>query len=221
MRRGYQQYCALARALDHVGDRWTLLVVRELLLGPRRYSDIRQALPGIATNLLADRLRGLETGGLVRRRELPPPAAAVVYELTEHGQGLEEAVMALIRWGGQFMGSRKPGETFRAEWLVLALRAVLPAPAPTGVTGTCEFRTDGMTVTVTVRSGRTEVVAGGAARPDAVLTCAPEHALGVASGRYPLEQALRDQHVTATGNSQTVIAFAHLFRAARDASGVA
>ncbi|MGP3979818.1 winged helix-turn-helix transcriptional regulator [Streptomyces sp. KR80] len=220
MTRGYQQYCALARALDHVGDRWTLLIVRELLLGPRRYSDIRQALPGIATNLLADRLRGLEAKGLVRRRELPPPAASVVYELSHQGQGLEEAVMALIRWGGQFMGSPQPGETFRAEWLVLALRAVLSTVAPTGMTGTCEFRTDGMTVTVTVWSGRTEVAAGGVAEPDAVLTCAPEHALGVASGRYPLEQALREQQVTATGNTQTLAAFARLF-CARGAIGVA
>src|SRR5918995_3325809 len=98
-KRRYDQYCALARTLDVVGERWTLLLVRELLLGPRRYKDLLAGLPGIGTNLLAERLRHLEEFGLVRRRSLPPPAGSRVYELTELGRGLESVVMELGRWG--------------------------------------------------------------------------------------------------------------------------
>src|SRR5918996_4677686 len=102
-KRRYDQYCALARALDVVGERWTLLLVRELLLGPRRYTDLLGGLPGIGTNLLADRLRYLEQVGLVRRRVLPPPAGSTVYELTELGRELEPTVFALGRWGAHFL----------------------------------------------------------------------------------------------------------------------
>src|SRR5712691_3728539 len=98
-RRSYNQYCALARALDVVGERWTLLLVRELLLGPRRYKDLLDGLPGIGTNLLADRLKHLEDAGMIRRVVLPPPAGSAVYELTELGRRLEPAVFELGRWG--------------------------------------------------------------------------------------------------------------------------
>src|SRR3989337_2325555 len=112
-RKTYGQYCGLAKALDHIGDRWTLLVIRELLLGPRRYSVIREALPGIATNLLADRLRDLERDGLVSRTD-------GTYELTEVGRGLEPAIYDLVQWGGLWMHSRPRSDTFRPEWLVIA-----------------------------------------------------------------------------------------------------
>src|SRR3712207_3261653 len=97
--RSYDQFCGLAKALDVLGERWTLLVVRELLLGPKRYSDLLEGLPGIGTNLLAARLKALEASGLVGRRRLPPPAASNVYELTERGRALEPAIFELIRWG--------------------------------------------------------------------------------------------------------------------------
>lgn len=121
--RTYGQFCALSKSLDVVGGRWTLLVVRELLLGPRRFSDLRAALPGIANNLLADRLRELEDDGLVRRRTLEH--GAQVYELTERGQGLDEVVFALMRWGAAYMEPAE-GDTFRPAWLALVLRAYLP-----------------------------------------------------------------------------------------------
>src|SRR3712207_6674695 len=97
--RSYDQFCALAKALDVLGERWTLLVVRELLLGPKRYSDLLEGLPGIGTNLLATRLKTLEANGLVARRRLPAPAASTVYELTDRGRGLEPALYELMRWG--------------------------------------------------------------------------------------------------------------------------
>lgn len=97
--RRYEQYCPLACALDLLGERWTLLIVRDLIAGPKRYTDLRRGLPGLATDLLTERLRKLENGGVIRRRELPPPAAATVYELTERGRELEPAVFGLARFG--------------------------------------------------------------------------------------------------------------------------
>src|SRR5687768_6525306 len=122
MPKTYGQHCALARALDRVGDRWTLLIVRELLVGPRRWADLKAGLPGVATNLLAARLRELEQEGIVHHGE-------GLYELTELGRGLGEPVHALIRWGGAFMTAPDPRDAFSAHWLVVALAALLP-PVP-------------------------------------------------------------------------------------------
>src|ERR671929_273611 len=101
--KSYNQYCGLAYALDRVGERWTLLIIRELAAGPRRFSDLLSGLPGISTNLLSERLKELEQQGLLRRRKLPPPAASSVYELTAVGQALEPALLELGRWGSQFI----------------------------------------------------------------------------------------------------------------------
>src|SRR5690349_25163474 len=122
-KRRYDQYCALARALDVVGERWTLLIVRELILGPRRYTDLLGALPGIGTNLLADRLTSLEREGIVERDRLPPPAAAAVYALTEYGRGLEPAVIALTRWGSRRLRQPSRSDHFRPSWLGIAMLA--------------------------------------------------------------------------------------------------
>src|SRR5919198_6110493 len=99
--RTYEQFCGVARALDLVGERWALLVVRDLVLGPKRFTDLRRGLPGMGTNILAARLKELEHAGVVRRRTLPPPAASAVYELTEWGHELEPVVLALGRWGSR------------------------------------------------------------------------------------------------------------------------
>src|SRR3990172_1406948 len=124
-RRAYDQFCALAVALDHIGERWTLLVIRELLLGPKRYTDLRQGLPGIAANLLARRLRTLEEDGLVRRRRLPPPAASTIYELTDRGRELEPALLILMRWGSHWMTRPAEGSVLRASWFALALKSLV------------------------------------------------------------------------------------------------
>jgi DNA-binding HxlR family transcriptional regulator len=108
MRRTYGQFCPVARGLDLLGERWTLLIVRELLVGPQRYSDLRDHLPGMWSNLLAPRLRDLEAAGVVGRRVLPPPAARLVYELTERGRALEPAVYELARWGLELLD--EPGD---------------------------------------------------------------------------------------------------------------
>src|SRR5881398_167543 len=112
-RRSYRQSCGIARALDLVGERWALLVVRELVLGPKRFTDLRHGLPGIGTNILAGRLRELERAGVIRRRTLPPPAASAVYELTEYGRDLEPVMLALGRWGARTLGERRPEQSMR------------------------------------------------------------------------------------------------------------
>jgi DNA-binding HxlR family transcriptional regulator len=139
-KRSYAQYCALARALDLVGERWTLLVLRELLLGPKRYTDLLDGLPGIGTALLASRLRDLETEGVVRRRKLRPPAGSTVYELTEWGCELEPALIGLARWGGARLGAPGTGEAFRARWLMLAMQTRFDPEAARDVHETYEFR---------------------------------------------------------------------------------
>src|SRR4030088_1295484 len=108
--RTYGQFCGVARALELVGERWALLIVRDLLVGPRRFTDLLQGLPRIPTHVLSDRLKELEHGGIVRRRVLPRPAASIVYELTEYGAELEEVVLQLGRWGANALGHPRPGE---------------------------------------------------------------------------------------------------------------
>lgn len=120
-RRSYDQYCAVARALDAVGDRWTLLIVRELLGGSRRYTDLHADLPGVSTDMLASRLKDMERDGLVTRRRLAPPGAAFVYELTDRGRALLPALTALADWGAAALGERRPTDAVRAHWFAVPL----------------------------------------------------------------------------------------------------
>lgn len=118
-RRSYDQYCSAARALDLVGDRWTLLIVRELLAGPRRYTDLHADLPGVSTDVLASRLKDMERDGLTTRRRLPPPGAAYVYELTLRGRELLPVLQALGVWGESALGARRATDAVRAHWFAL------------------------------------------------------------------------------------------------------
>jgi DNA-binding HxlR family transcriptional regulator len=156
MRKTYDQYCPVAHALDLVGDRWALLVIRELLRGPRRYTDLIGHLHGIGTNILASRLRDLEACGIVAKRRLPPPAAAQVYELTEYGQGLRPALRELAIWGARSLGPPGQGEELFSGWLVNALDTVL---APIAPPGRFEFRIGGEVASIEdgeAREGATE-----------------------------------------------------------------
>ena len=138
--RSYGQYCGIARALDLVGERWGLLVVRELILGPKRFTDLRRGLPGIGTNILASRLRELEGAGVVARRTLPPPAASAVYELTEYGRQLEPILLSLGRWGAQTLGERTDEQALRSEWLGVALKAYFRSQAAAALRASVELR---------------------------------------------------------------------------------
>ena len=129
----YAQFCALARASEILGERWTLLIIRELMLGPQRFSDLKAGLDGVSTSVLTERLNHLGELGLLRRRYLDPPAASTVYELTEIGLGLKPAMFALIRWGGNFLFPPRKDDRFDPRWMALALDAcAVPTPVPGG-----------------------------------------------------------------------------------------
>jgi DNA-binding HxlR family transcriptional regulator len=170
MARRYDQYCPVAHALELVGERWSLLVVRELLHGPLRYTDLAERLPGIGTNVLASRLRDLETGGVVARRMLPPPAASRVYELTEYGRGLRPVMRELARWGARSLGPPTADDELFPGWLENALETLL---APTAPPGRFEFRVGDEVASVV--DG--EVQPGSVEQPDVVVE-------GDASGIY-------------------------------------
>ena len=138
--RRYRQHCALAKSLDVLGDRWTLLVVRELLDGPQRYVDLLDGLVSIPTDTLAARLRHLEQHGLVERRHLPPPADRAVYALTAEGHDLEPLVAAYVRWGRRLVEQHEPGDAVRPRWLATAVRGLV-RPDRSGVDVTLALRT--------------------------------------------------------------------------------
>ena len=189
--RTYGQYCMVARALDVVGDRWTLLIARELLLrGPSRYTDIREGLPGIATNLLADRLRELEREDLVVRRKEPPPSAATVFELTDRGRDLMPVIGALARWGMPYM-SEEPREAdeFRGRWLTWPAETLLKDSEPQGPPVTVALNAGGEAMLLEVSGGEIIAREGSVEHPDATLTGTPEAVLGVLSGRLDLPAA--------------------------------
>lgn len=188
--RSYGQYCAMAKALDLVGDRWTLLIVRELLLrGQCRYTDLRQGLPGIATNLLADRLRELEQAGLIRREAAPPPVATTVFRLTRRGEELAPVVHALGRWGAPLMGTRAAGDSFCSHWLAMPLELHLRDRKPHRAPITIEVRSGDQPMLIETVDGEVRTRPGSADHPDAVLTGPPELVVGVLTGRLDLADA--------------------------------
>src|SRR6058998_252907 len=129
--RSYGQYCSVAKALDVIGNRWSLLIIRELLLqGPCRYTDLRNGLPGIATNLLAERLRELEAAGVIAREEAPPPIATTLFRLTPRGEQLRPVLDELTRWGVPLMAEQDPDDAVRSHWLAAALELVLTDRQP-------------------------------------------------------------------------------------------
>jgi DNA-binding HxlR family transcriptional regulator len=194
-KRSYGQYCTVARALDVVGERWTLLLVRELSTGPKRFKDLLEGLPGIGTNLLAARLKTLEGEGIVRRATLPPPAGSNVYELTDLGGSLEPVIVALSRWGARLLDAPREEEDLRAGWAAVAMQSALGRGTADRSPGTYEFRIDGEAFHVRIRDSeeeeRVEVKQGPASDPDLVVIGAAETFLAVVSGRRSPEEAVQ------------------------------
>jgi len=188
--RSYQQYCAIAKALDVIGDRWVLLIVRELMTsGPSRYTDLLKGLPGIATNLLADRLREMEKAGIVRREEAPPPVATALFHLTERGKALNPLLEELGRWGAPLMGVPQANNVFRSHWLVFPLDAYLVDKTPTEPPVAIELRTGDEPMVVETVDGKVRTRRGTAEKPAAVLTGRHGLILGLLSGRMDLVEA--------------------------------
>lgn len=191
MPRSYDQFCPLARSLDVLGERWTLLVVRELRLGPKRFTDLREGLPGVGPTLLAGRLRNMQAAGLVRRRKLPPPAAVNVYELTEAGEELAPAMVALSRWGMRYMGARKPDDHFRLGWLLAAQQAMHDPESTRGVRETYELRIADEVYSVRVDDGSLEIKQGPSPDPDLIVTTDYETLFALGSGELSPAEAVR------------------------------
>lgn len=199
MKRSYNQYCATARALDLIGGRWTLLLVRELLTGPKRYKDLLEALPGMGTNLLADRLRELAEAGVLQRATLPPPAGSAVYELTPRGRALEPVIMAIARWGIGLLGEPREGELFRPAWAVLAMRAIFRPDDAAGVRTTCEFRVDDDVFHVRVADGVADSREGRASDPDVAVAMSSDTLLALAAQRLTPAEGVEDGTITLDG----------------------
>ena len=181
--RTYGQYCSVAKALDVVGDRWTLLIIRELLLqGPCRYTDLKNGLPGIATNLLADRLRELERAGLIRREEAGPPVATALFQLTEAGNELEPVLAALGGWGVRYMAQPDDGDEFRSHWFAFPASFFLHDRDPDGPPVTIELRAADRPAVIEVSGGSVTTRLGAAADPDLILEGTAPLILGTLSG---------------------------------------
>ncbi|OWY61627.1 hypothetical protein B7486_62785 [cyanobacterium TDX16] len=198
--RSYGQHCALARALDVVGDRWTLLIVRELLARPCRYGDLRDGLPGIATNLLADRLRSLEAAGVVTKEEAAPPVATPVYRLTPWGEQLWPALRELTRWAAPLMISGRGDDEFRGRWLVSAARSILEGVDLDGV-GPVRLRlvADDDPVDVVVADGAFRAELHADVDADLVVSGDGGALLGVLTGSLSLAEAEADHGVVVEG----------------------
>ncbi|HEY1636707.1 MAG TPA: winged helix-turn-helix transcriptional regulator [Acidimicrobiales bacterium] len=197
--RSYQQFCALARALDVIGDRWTLLIVRELLLRPCRYTDLRDGLPGIATNLLAERLRHLEAAGIVRREEPSPPVATTVYRLTERGEQLRPVIHQLLRWGAPFMTEPAGADEFRTRWLVEPIEAMLNRRETKASDVVILLDTGDEPLVIETSDGRVHARTGPTDDADVVLHGPPDAILGVVMGFLdPTSQ--RGRQVTIEGD---------------------
>jgi DNA-binding HxlR family transcriptional regulator len=202
MAKRFDQYCPIAHALSLVGERWALLVVRELLKGPRRYTDLVAGLPGIGTNILATRLRELEAGGVVHKRKLPPPAASTVYELTPYGAGLEEVIHAIARWGARSLGIPQREDDVDHEWGLNAFPALFYPERARGLTETYVIRVDDDVFTVCLVDGRLRTELGETA-PAPDLDAAMDIAtfFGLASGDLAPEVALEQGLVRIEGDA--------------------
>jgi DNA-binding HxlR family transcriptional regulator len=207
----YHQYCALARALDAVGDRWTLLIVRELAPGPRRFTDLIDGLPGISRNLLTERLRALERDGMIARQELPPPAARQVYELTDDGRDLAHAMGPLIAWGGRRLGDRTPGESFRARWPAVAMSALADREAAKGVSETYQYLVGESAFHFTVDDGSIQLHDGRAEDPAVVLTTDEETWADIASGKITASSAAATGALNVAGDPQAAKRLGKIF----------
>lgn len=213
----YFQFCALARAAELIGERWTLLIIRELLLGPKRFTDLRGRLDGVSTSVLAERLARLEETGLVRRDVLEPPAASAVYELTDDGRALEPVVFELIRWGARFLFPPRPGERLEPDGIRLVLAAYARKTRTPARSFTIRMPAGEREVAVHVAGGRngTSVTKGGASA-DVTVVADAMTVLGLMAGVINTSDALREGQIQAEGDLRALSAFPQLFDAADD-----
>ncbi len=204
----YGQFCSVAKALDVIGDRWTILILRELLLqGPCRYTDLANGLPGIASNLLSDRMRSLEEAGLVRREAAPPPVASTLFHLTERGRATEPFVAALARWGIPYVEvTPAPGDEFRPYWYPFSVSTFLRDRDPDAPPATLQLVTPIGSWAIAVGPDGPDVREGIAVEPDLTLEGPAQLILGLLSGARTLDEA-RATGLTVTGDAALLGSF--------------
>ena len=209
-KRSYEDGCAAAHALDVLGERWALLVVRELLLGPKRFTDLRAGMPGVSPNVLTQRLSELEAARVVQRRRLPPPASAWVYELTAWGSELEPIILALGRWGAR-SPQRKAGLPLGIDSLVLSWRTMFDAARAAGLQASLELRIAGQVYHAELKSTELRILRGAAKTADAVLEGDVAGFVAVVYEGVKFNDAVRDGLLKVSGDKQTAKRFLGLF----------
>ena len=209
--RSYNQYCGLAYALDIVGERWTLLIVRELIAGPRRFTDLMDGLPGISTNLLTERLKSLEQQGLLSRRVLPPPAGSTVYELTSLGRALEKALIELGKWGSQFVPP-SAGDTalLNVASYALTLKTFFRPKQAQEVNETYELHIDNEVLQVHIKAGELQVRQGEALNADAAFYTDVPSYLGLLTGQLQTDEAISRGLIRIEGDPDALSRFLNL-----------
>lgn len=212
--RSYNQFCGLSSALDLIGERWTILVVRELMSGPKRYTDLLDALDGIGTSLLAQRLKRLESSSILEKRRLGPPAASTVYQLTATGEELADALTPLMQWGLRHAlpPERTPEMSFQPHWALVAFTHPAHPEALQGVDATYEFEVDGRTALLQVRDGRARLAPEGSVdAPAAKVRLAATTVAALGAGRTTVEEATLAGDLQFEGDLDAVAALALAF----------
>jgi DNA-binding HxlR family transcriptional regulator len=209
--RAYGQFCGLVRAVELVGERWALLIVRDLLVGPKRFTDLHRGLPRIATNVLSARLKELEDAKVVRRTARSRPAGGVVYELTDFGRGLEDVALGLGRWGSSLLGDPRPGEIVTADSMTMALRSTFTPEAAEEEPMRFELWIGDVVVHAIVQGSRLDAGPGPLPGADLVIEAGPE-IQALMSGELTPEQALRSGAVRLDGDPELLDRFVASFR---------
>lgn len=209
--RSYDDSCGTAHALELIGERWALLVVRELVLGPRRFGDLRASMPGLSANVLTQRLEGLEKSGLLVRRKLPPPASVQVYELTEWGREAEPIILALGRWAVR-SPSHDPDLPLSAVSAMLSFGAMFDKASAGDLAVTLAVRFGQEMFSVVVGEGKLSAARGAPERPDFEISGTPSTVVDVVYGLTPLEEALAKGLVTLTGDREALRRFSRAFK---------
>ncbi|MEV4014896.1 helix-turn-helix domain-containing protein [Nonomuraea angiospora] len=210
--REYGQFCGLARAMEMIGERWSMLIIRNLFAGPQRFTDLRKGLPAIPTNILSARLKQLEGAGLATRRALPHPERAVVYELTNYGRDLEPALIALGRWGARTMTEPRPGEIITAESIAMSFRTAYRPEAAQKVTVGYEVRMGDFTLRLQITDGELTVGTGEHPAPDLVIERLTGHPIrDLMNGSKTPDEVLHDGSMRMEGDPALLSRFAEMF----------
>lgn len=209
--RVYGQYCGFARALEIVGERWALLILRDLFVAPKRFSDLQRGLPGIPSNILTARLKELEDGGVIQRRALPRPSGGVAYELTEEGRGLEPALIELGRWGAKRLGEPRPHEVVTEDSMAMALRTTFRKEAARNLKARYELRLGDIVLHAIVKNGTLTVGKGALEDPDLVIEAGPGIRALMAQEISP-DEAIKAKIVRVSGDRKLFAPFAQMFR---------